>query len=250
MRCRTVGSSIRLIRDRWAVLSVRGPPIHSSRPVSGKHRSTGDPRDPCYRGAALSDPTPESSRLAPSPGSPAVAGFLSFLFPGLGQLYVRRRRAAAVFAIPVLVLIVVVALQSLGGIQYFAAQLIDPTFALAALIVFGSLGLWRLASIGHAAIIAEPPGRRLRPQVVAVVLILGLAVVIPHGVAWYYAWSFYDAGTQIFRGRASSCGRHLDRFRARVRPRSASPSPSDNADLRRRRRPPCRHRRRSASPSS
>lgn len=128
-----------------------------------------------------------------------MAGFLSFLFPGLGQLYVRRRRAAAVFAIPVLALIVVIALQSLGGIQFFAAQLIDPSFALATLGVIGLLGLWRLASIGHAIVTAEAPGRRPRPQVVVVVLILSVAVIAVHGVAGYYAWSFYDAGTQIFQ---------------------------------------------------
>ena len=131
----------------------------------------------------MSDPTPESAPLAPSPGSPAVAGFLSFLFPGLGQLYVRRRRAAAVFAIPVLVLIVAIALQSQGGIQFFAAQLIDPSFALAALVVLGSLGLWRLASIWHAAVMTEPPGRRRRPQVVMGALVLGLAVVNTHSKA-------------------------------------------------------------------
>jgi polyisoprenyl-teichoic acid--peptidoglycan teichoic acid transferase len=184
--------------------------------------------DPCYRGAALSDPTPESPSLAPSPGSPAVAGFLSFLFPGLGQLYVRRRRAAAVFAVPVLALTALVAVQSLGGIQYFAAQLIDPTFALAALIVLSSLGLWRLISIGHAALIAEPPGRRMRPQVVMVMVILGLAVVIPHGVASYYAWSFYDAGKQIFQADAlvpaASPGPLMSAGTTAV----TSPSPSDN----------------------
>ena len=181
---------------------LRGPPIHRSRPVTGDAVGRAiDGRVLSWRRFERSDPRkrPASPRAQ---ASPAVAGFLSFLFPGLGQLYVRRRRAAAVFAIPVLVLIVAVALQSQGGIQFFAAQLIDPSFALAALVVLGSLGLWRLASIGHAAVIAEPPGRRLRPQVVMVVLVLGLAVVIPHGVASYYAWSFFDAGTQIFQADA------------------------------------------------
>ena len=119
-----------------------------------------------------------------------LAGFLSFLFPGLGQAYARRRVAAAVFAIPVLVLIVIIALQSQGGIQFFAAQLIDPSFAIAALAVIGALGLWRLGAITHAALTARPPGTRLPPRVVALVVVLGLAVVIPHGVASYYALSF------------------------------------------------------------
>jgi TM2 domain-containing membrane protein YozV len=32
--------------------------------------------------------------------SPSLAALLSFLWPGLGQLYIRKRRAAAVFAVP------------------------------------------------------------------------------------------------------------------------------------------------------
>ena len=176
---------------------------------------------PCYRGAALSEPTSDSSRADPKTPSPAVAGFLSFVFPGLGQLYVHRRRAAAIFAIPVLALIVVVAIQAEGGIQFFAAQLLDPSFALAALAVIGSLGLWRLASIGHAIVIAEPPGKRLRPQVAVVVLILSLAVVVPHGVAGYYAWSFYDAGRQIFQADGPAPAA------APVPSASASPSSTD-----------------------
>lgn len=147
----------------------------------------------------MSEPTSEPTAATPGSASPVLAGFLSFLFPGLGQVYVHRRVAAAVFAIPVLLLIVTIALQSQGGIQFFAAQLIDPSFAIAALAVIGSLGLWRLASIVHAALTARPPGTRLPPRVLAVVLLLGLAVVVPHGVASYYALSFYDAGKQIFQ---------------------------------------------------
>jgi LCP family protein required for cell wall assembly len=128
-----------------------------------------------------------------------VAGFLSFLFPGLGQLYVRRRRAAAVFAVPVLVLIGIILVQSTSGIQFFVAQVVDPSFALVALVVIVALGLWRLASIGHAVVKALVPGKGLRPGLAVLVLILGLAVVVPHALAGYYAWSFYDAGTKIFQ---------------------------------------------------
>ena len=35
--------------------------------------------------------------------SPSIAAFLSFLWPGLGQAYERRRRAALIFAIPALI---------------------------------------------------------------------------------------------------------------------------------------------------
>jgi len=63
----------------------------------------------------LSEPTTEPSAATPGSASPALAGFLSFLFPGLGQAYARRRVAAAVFAIPVLLLIGTIALQSMGA---------------------------------------------------------------------------------------------------------------------------------------
>jgi polyisoprenyl-teichoic acid--peptidoglycan teichoic acid transferase len=169
----------------------------------------------------LSEPTTERPDAVPVSASPTLAGFLSFLFPGLGQLYLRRRLAAVVFAIPVLVLIATIALESQGGVQFFAAQLIDPSFAIAALVAIGALGLWRIASIAHAAVTAQAPGTRPRPRVVAVVLVLGLAVVVPHGVASYYALSFYDAGKQIFQA---------DVLTATATPgpaSSASPSPTD-----------------------
>ena len=147
----------------------------------------------------MSDPIAHTDAPVPTRPSPAVAGFLSFLFPGLGQLYVRHRRPAAVFAVPVLALIALIAIQSVSGIQFFFAQAVDPSFALAALVVIVVLGIWRLASIGHAVLAAQVPGKRLRPGLAAAVLILGLAVVVPHAVAVYYAWSFYDAGTKIFQ---------------------------------------------------
>ena len=177
----------------------------------------------CYRGAALTDPTTVGPPTDPHRASSALAGFLSFLFPGLGQVYLRRRRAAALFAIPVIVLIVVIALQSVGGIQFFAAQLIDPQFALASLVVIGLLGLWRLASVGHAMVTAEAPGRWIRPQVLLVATILGIGVIGMHGVAGYYAWSFYDAGRQIFQADGPAPTSPVPTSSS-----SASPSASDD----------------------
>ena len=61
-----------------------------------------------------------------------------------------------------------------------------------------------------------------------VVLILGLAVVIPHGVASYYAWSFYDAGTQIFQADAPAPATSPGPLSSASATPGASPSPSDN----------------------
>jgi len=44
-----------------------------------------------------------------------LATFFSFLWPGLGQLYVGARRSALIFGLPLLVVLVVVALQALSS---------------------------------------------------------------------------------------------------------------------------------------
>ncbi|MES2209904.1 MAG: LCP family protein [Chloroflexota bacterium] len=134
--------------------------------------------------------------------SPGIVTFLSFLFPGLGHLYARHTRAAAVFAIPVLVLIGFVLLQLPGGIDTFAAQLIAPSFALGTLLVIVVLGVWRLVSIGHAFRLSPVVARRRR-SAIAVLLAAVIGVGAMHGVAGYYALLFYDAGTQIFGPEAT-----------------------------------------------
>jgi len=142
------------------------------------------------------EPPPDAARR------PATAAFLSFLFPGAGQYYAGARRAAAIFAAPVLILIVFVILQAQGGLDTFAAQMIAPSFALWTILVIVGLGIWRLASIGHAVRRFPAPTRRTRPAM-AVLAAVVAGVVLMHGVAGYYAWSFYDAGTQIFTGEST-----------------------------------------------
>ena len=137
------------------------------------------------------DPPPDAARR------PATAAFLSFLFPGAGQYYAGARRAAVIFAAPALLLILFLLLQIPGGIDTFAAQMIAPSFALWTLLVIVLLGAWRLASIGLAFQRFPLVTRRRRPAL-AVLAAVVAGVVLMHGVAGYYAWSFYDAGSQIF----------------------------------------------------
>ena len=61
-----------------------------------------------------------------------------------------------------------------------------------------------------------------------VVLLLGLAVVIPHGIASYYAWSFFDAGTQIFQADAQAPATSPGPLSSADAIPGASASPSDN----------------------
>ena len=178
-------------------------------------------RSPCYRDAALSDSLPETgggTEAGDRASSPGVTTFLSFLFPGLGQFYVRRTRAAALFAIPVLALIGFILLQLPRGLDTFVAQLIAPSFALATMAVIILLGAWRLASIGHAFRMA-PMIARSRRSAIAVLVALVIGVGAMHGVAGYYAFLFYDAGTQIFRPEETP---------PPVAGATQSPSPSDS----------------------
>jgi LCP family protein required for cell wall assembly len=124
---------------------------------------------------------------------------LSFLWPGLGQLYAGRRREAAAFAVPALVVLLIVLFQVRQGVTVLVARFIDPSYALLALILVLLLGVWRVVAVTHA--FASGDRRRLRRRrELAVWLVLLVAIVGMHGVGAVYAWSAYDMGSQIFSG--------------------------------------------------
>ena len=85
----------------------------------------------------------------PRPHHPALAALLSFLFPGLGQAYVGQPLLAAVFAAPVLLIVVgVVAIATLFAGQ-LRNDLLSSSFLIGALALDVALMAWRLASIGQ-----------------------------------------------------------------------------------------------------
>ncbi len=131
--------------------------------------------------------------------SPSVATLLSTLWPGLGQLYLGHRQAALVYATPIVVALGVVAVQALGGVERLGLALLTPSVALTVAVLVGLLGLWRLLSMADAFVSAggwRGPGRH--PRRLGFVGALALVVVAVHGVGIWYAWSFYEAGSQIF----------------------------------------------------
>ena len=132
--------------------------------------------------------------------SPSLAAFLSFLWPGLGQWYLDRRRSALIFALPVAFAALAVVIQSIRGLPQLALEMFTPSVSMTALVLVGLLCAWRLIAIVDAAIIAG--GRRAfrKPSTTATVVILGLVTVLLHGVVGYYAWTFYRAGSEIFVG--------------------------------------------------
>ena len=86
---------------------------------------------------------------------PAVAAFLSFLFPGLGQAYAGDRRLAALLAVPVLALIVTgIVAFAIGGRQA-VNSLLSASFLTALVALDIALMAWRLFAIAQVGF-AQP----------------------------------------------------------------------------------------------
>lgn len=124
---------------------------------------------------------------------------LSAVWPGLGHGYLGRRRAAVLFALPPLIaVLLIVAWAALGGIERVAVGLFTPTLSLTMVVLIGLLGVWRLVAMADAYLSASGRGIRTSRRGGAVLAAAIGVVLVFHAGAVYYAWSFYDAGRQIF----------------------------------------------------
>jgi LCP family protein required for cell wall assembly len=148
----------------------------------------------CYSPQALETQSP-SAKVAGR--SPSVAALLSFIWPGIGQLYAGKRRLAAIFAVPVLLLLVVVLYQLRQGGVVFAARFIDPAYALQALVVVLAFGAWRLASVIQPFIAGER-SRTARMAQRAVLVALVSVIVVTHGYVGFLLADGYSAETKAF----------------------------------------------------
>ncbi len=130
--------------------------------------------------------------------SGAVAALLSFIFPGLGQAYLGRKREALTFALPVLALFfVLVAWVVSTGLARAGAKLLDPTVAGLAAIVSVVVVVWWAAAVVTAwragfhssqATIAVPVA------LVALLFIGSISDRVPLGASWLYSISVADHG--------------------------------------------------------
>jgi LCP family protein required for cell wall assembly len=95
----------------------------------------------------------------PRPRHPALAAFLSFLFPGLGQAYAGNRRLAIVLALPVLLLILVGLGMALASGTRALNSLLSASFLTALIGLDLALLGWRLFAIAQAGLTpATVPG--------------------------------------------------------------------------------------------
>jgi LCP family protein required for cell wall assembly len=125
-----------------------------------------------------------------------VAALLSFLWPGLGQLYTGRRRLAIAFAVPAALVLLVLLYQMRQGLEVFVARLVNPRFAFAALVVVVLLGAWRVVAVAHAFVAGEALGTR-RALERAVLAALVAAILVSHSAAGYMLWVTYNAGSKV-----------------------------------------------------
>lgn len=137
-------------------------------------------------------PSPRSQR------SGAVAALLSFVFPGLGQAYLRRPRSALLFAVPVLVLFFgLLAWLISSGFTRAGVKLLDPSVAAFGALVSALVVIWWAIAV----ITAWRGGEHSSPASIAVpvalvaILVLASAIdKVPLGASWLYRISVADAG--------------------------------------------------------
>jgi LCP family protein required for cell wall assembly len=133
--------------------------------------------------------------------SPLAASVLSFVWPGLGELYLRRRVSALVFAVPTgIVILWLLALLAQGRALFLGSFIADPAFALVFTLVIVLFGLWRAASMVHAYVLAAP---RRRPRALdsAVLAALALAILLSHVVVARTSWSVFVFDTTLPNNR-------------------------------------------------
>jgi LCP family protein required for cell wall assembly len=146
-------------------------------------------------GAGPADSSIRSPRRTAPVRSALLASFLSFIFPGLGQLYMGRRIAALVFGVPSAATVVWAAMQLDNGLVYFAAALLDDSYALTIMALAAAFTLWRVVAIADPFVAARHARVGVRAvSVLAALIVLALGM---GDVAFSNAANWYDFDHQI-----------------------------------------------------
>ena len=133
-----------------------------------------------------------------TPRSPAIAAFLSFVWPGLGQWYAGWPRAAVLFAAPIAAILLLLLIWLAGGLERALVDLLLPSVAVTFIVLIVAEGAWRIAALIHAAWLTGGRPAFRQPQVGGAVTALTVVVVVTHLWAASVAWSLYQASGRVF----------------------------------------------------
>jgi polyisoprenyl-teichoic acid--peptidoglycan teichoic acid transferase len=135
--------------------------------------------------------------------SASAASFLSFLWPGVGQLYARQILRGLVFALPPLVLTVVLLLTLLTAADALALRLLVPSFALGMVLLVAIHAVWRVIAIVDAWLVTRRKALS-RDRAAPLVVLLSAVVIGTHALAGLYIQTISAAGEQIGGNRPGS----------------------------------------------
>lgn len=157
--------------------------------------------------------------------SPLLAAILSFIWPGLGELYLGSRVRAAIFAVPTVVATVWLLVQAKDGLTALAFSMLSATTAGTFLGLVVLTGVLRVVSILDAYLLTRTRAAARRSTSIAIALLV-VASLAGHGLASWYGYSFVAADQQMF-GVDVPAGTPGPTGMAGA---SATPSPSDSAN--------------------
>jgi LCP family protein required for cell wall assembly len=164
--------------------------------------------------------------------SPAVAALLSFIFPGLGQIYAGQTRKGVAWAIPMLLFILAVVWLVLGGQNRIVTLVTSDKSQVALLILNFAFFCYHVAAMVDAYAVAQRERVRSfgypRAAPIALATLVAFAIVL-HGLPEVYGLDAHDAFVSIFKpGTASNVIPPPPSF-ASTTPGPATPSPSATA---------------------
>jgi LCP family protein required for cell wall assembly len=125
------------------------------------------------------------------------APFLSFLWPGLGQLQLGGWRWALAHALPPLALVLTLLFALVSAPETMALRLIVPSVALFVIVLIAAHGLWRVVSIVDAWL-ATRAGPLRADRGLPLVAVLSMIIVVTHVLAGLYVQDFSTAARPIF----------------------------------------------------
>ena len=135
--------------------------------------------------------------------SPAVAAILSFIFPGVGQIYAGETRKGLIWAIPMVLFVIAVIWLLVGGQSAILGLVTSPSTRMALLVLNVAFFLYHLAAMLDAYAVARRErdrsfGRSVSPLTPIVLAALASLTLVIHGIPEVYGVQVHNTMSSIF----------------------------------------------------